>query len=86
MLYKNIKVKFRDTQTSLTLSQVCRKETHKARNRQYSAQTITDVDYTNDIVLLTNTPAQVESLLHSLEWAAGSISLHLNPNKTVQVF
>ena len=28
----------------------------KERNRRYSAQTITDVEYTNDIVLLANAP------------------------------
>ena len=35
--------------------------------KRYTAQTITDVDYSDDIALLTNTPSQVESLLHSLE-------------------
>ena len=30
-------------------------------------QTITDVGYADDIVLLANTPAQAETLLHSLE-------------------
>ena len=29
-----------------------------------------------------NTPTQAESQLHSLERAAGDISLHVNPNKT----
>ena len=33
-------------------------------------------------VLLVNTPAQTKSLLHSLEWAAGSIGLHVNADKT----
>ena len=36
----------------------------KARSRWYPAQTITDADYTDDIALLTNTPAQAKSLLH----------------------
>ena len=35
----------------------------KERSRKYPAQTITDMDYADDIVLLANTPA----LLHSLE-------------------
>ena len=39
----------------------------KERSRRYLAQTITDVESTNDIVLIANTPAQDESLLHSLE-------------------
>ena len=32
-------------------------------------------------ILLTNTPAQVESLLHSLEQTAGKIGLHVNVDK-----
>ena len=39
---------------------------------------ITDADYADDIVLLANTSTQAESLLHSLEWAAGGIDLHVN--------
>ena len=54
----------------------------KARSRRYPAQTIMDVDYANDIALLANTPAQAESLLHSLEQAAGTIGLHVNADKT----
>ena len=50
----------------------------KARSRQYPAQTITDVDYADDIALLANTPTQAQSLLHSLEGAAGGIGLHVN--------
>ena len=41
-----------------------------------------DTDYVDDIALLTNTSAQAESLLHSLEKAAGSIGLHVNTDKT----
>ena len=52
-------------------------------SRQYTAETITDVHYAKDLVVLANTPAQVESLLHSLEQAAGGIGLHVNANKTV---
>ena len=54
----------------------------KERSRKYSAQTITDVDYTDDIVLQANTPAQVETLLHSLERAVAGIGLHVNADKT----
>ena len=54
----------------------------KERGRRYSAQTITDADYADDIVLLENTPARAESQLHSLERAAGSIGLHVNTDKT----
>ena len=47
----------------------------KAKSRWYSAQMIMDVDYVDDIALLANTPTQGESLLHSLEQAAGYIGL-----------
>ena len=48
----------------------------------YSAQTITNVDYADDIALLANTPAQAQTLIHSLEWAAVGIGLHVNVHKT----
>ena len=48
------------------------------RSRRYPTKTITDTDYANDIALLANTPAQVETLLHNLEQAAASIGLLLN--------
>ena len=51
------------------------------RSTIYPAQTITDVDYTDDISLLANTPAQAETLQHSLEWAAAGIGLHVNAHK-----
>ena len=54
----------------------------KERSRRYLAQTITDVDYADDIALLANTPAQTETLLHSLERAAAGIGLHVNADKT----
>ena len=44
------------------------------------------MDYTDDIVLLVNTPAQAETLLHSLEWAAAGIGLHINADKTEYKF
>ena len=54
----------------------------KERSRRYPVQTITDADYTDDIALLANTPAQAKTLLHSLEQAAGGIGLHVNADKT----
>ena len=54
----------------------------KARSRKYPAWTITDMDYTDDIVFLANTRTQVESLLHTLKKAAGGIGLHANADKT----
>ena len=54
----------------------------KKRRRRYPAHTITDVDYTDDIALLTNTPAQAELLLHRLERAAAGIGPHTDADKT----
>ena len=54
----------------------------KERSRRYPAQTITDANYADDIALLANTPAQPETLLHSLERAVGGIGLHVNADKT----
>ena len=54
----------------------------KERSRRYPTQTITDTDYANDIALLANAPAQAKTLLHSLEWAAVGIGLHVNAHKT----
>ena len=57
----------------------------KERSRRYPAQTIMNADYADVIALLANSPAQAESLLHSLEWAAGDIDLHDNTDKTEYV-
>ena len=54
----------------------------KSRSRWYPAQTFMDADNTDDIVLLANTSAPVESRRHSLEKAAGGIGLHFNADKT----
>ena len=53
----------------------------KERSRRYPAQTIMDMDYIDDIALLANTPTPAKTLLHSLEWAAASIGLHVNVDK-----
>ena len=54
----------------------------KERSRRYSAQTITDADYADDIALQADTLAQAETLLHCVEWAAACIGLHVNADKT----
>ena len=53
----------------------------KERSRRYLTQTIMDAGYADDITLLANTPAQSETLLHSLEWVAAGIGLHVNADK-----
>ena len=57
-------------------------ELTKKRSRRYPVKTITDTDYADDIAILTNTPAQAETLLHTLERTAAGISLHVNAHKT----
>ena len=52
----------------------------KERNIRYPAQTITD--YADDIVLLSNTPAQDRILLHGLERVAADIGFYVNAYKT----
>ena len=54
----------------------------KERSRRYTAQTITDADYADDIALLANTSTQAETPLHSLEREASGISLYVNTHKT----
>ena len=54
----------------------------KKRSRRYTAKTITDADYADDIALLAKTANQAETLLHSLERAAVGIELHVNAHKT----
>ena len=53
----------------------------KLTKKRYPAKTITDANYTDDIAILANAPAQAETLLHSLEWAAAGIGLHVNAHK-----
>ena len=53
----------------------------KKRRRRYLAKTITNVDYADGIVILTNTPIQDKTLLHTLERTAAGIGLHVNAHK-----
>ena len=52
------------------------------RSRKYTAETIMDTDYANDIEHLANAPAQAETQLHNLEQAAAGIGLQVNAHKT----
>ena len=54
----------------------------KERSKKYPEQTIMDMDYTDDIALLANAPAQAKTLLYSLEQAPAGIALHVNAHKT----
>ena len=46
------------------------------------AETITDANYADNMALLANSSVQAESLLHSLERAAGGIDPHVNADQT----
>ena len=52
------------------------------RSRRHPAVKVTDVDFADDLALTTNTAAEAQDLLLSLEHAANSIGLHLNEGKT----
>ena len=54
----------------------------KERSKKCPSKIITDAEYPDDITLLANTLAQAESLLHSLEQAAGDRSFYNNAAKT----
>ena len=53
----------------------------KKRSKKYPAKTITNANYTDDIVILANAPSQAETLLYSLERAAAGIGLYVKAHK-----
>ena len=53
-----------------------------ARNCRYPAITIIDAEYVHDLALMPDNIADDQALLHSLESAAGDISLYVNAGKT----
>ena len=55
---------------------------HPRRSRRYPAVKVTDADFADDLALLTNTIAEAQNFLISLEEAADSVGLHLNESKT----
>ena len=57
-------------------------ELTKKRSRRYPAKTITEANYTDDIAILANAPAQAETLLYILERATAGIGFHVNACKT----
>ena len=57
-----------------------KKKKKKSRSRRYSAETMTDTNYTYNLVLLANTLTPEESLQHRQEPI--NIRLYVNENKT----
>ena len=53
----------------------------QTKSRRYPAKTITDLDYTDDLALLANTPTLAEFLLPCPQQAAVGIGLHVTSNK-----
>ena len=53
----------------------------KKGENTYPAQTITNANYAGNIALLVNSPAQAETLVHSLEWEPAGIGVHVNAYK-----
>ena len=47
---------------------------------------IPHADYGDDLLLLGNTPAEAESLLHSMEQSSSGIGLCVNSDKTGLLF
>ena len=54
----------------------------KRKSRRYPAKHITDIDYADDLALLSNSMKDAEKLLHYVEDAASVIGLHINAKKT----
>ena len=53
-----------------------------SRSPRYPARVITDVDYADDIALLSDTIEEASKLLHLVESAASEIGLYINAKKT----
>ena len=69
-------------QTSIDLIKENSFELKRARSRRYPAKTITNKDDADDLALLANTLAYIESFLHSLKQTTGSIGY---ANKTESI-
>ena len=66
---------------SFNLIPVCHSLT-RSRSSWYLTEIITDVNYAEDLALLTDTIDEATELLHILETAASEIGLYINTGKT----
>ena len=55
---------------------------HPRRSRRHPAVKVTDVDFADDLAMRTDTVAEAQDLLHSVELAANSIEQHLIESQT----
>ena len=58
----------------------------KGQEADYSAETMTDADYTDDPALVANIPVPAKFWLHNLEQAARGIGLCMKANKTKFIY
>ena len=54
----------------------------QARSRRFPTKKITDVDYAENLALLSDNSYNVQKLLHILEQSAAFIGVHVNATKT----
>ena len=54
----------------------------RSRSRRHPAKVICDIDFADDIALLSNTLEQAQLLLSQVEISAKQIGLHKNNSKT----
>ncbi|XP_029648391.1 uncharacterized protein LOC115222343 [Octopus sinensis] len=60
---------------------------HRQRSRWHQAVTVTDLNYADDLALLTERTDQAQEVLSRLEQESGKVGLYCNANKTeLQVF
>ena len=52
------------------------------KSRRIGPLNLTDLDFADDIALLSNTSAQAQELLRKVEHAASCVGLHMNAKKT----
>ena len=55
---------------------------HPRRSRRHPAQYITDLDYADDLAIVSEHVRDAESLLHALETSTSLVGLHCNDKKT----
>ena len=53
---------------------------------RYPAVHITDIDYSHDVAVITNSLKDANTLLHQIEDTAKNIGLHINSDKTEYIF
>ena len=58
----------------------------KDKKQTIPVETMTDAEYAGNLALLSNSPVQSESLLHSLGQVTGGISSNVNSNKTEFIY